>query len=52
LLLEGPGTSKSYTILGYIKYLIEDEDPENIYVLTFTRAATNELKQKMKKKIK
>jgi len=53
LLLAGPGTGKSYTILGYIKYLIEvkEEDPENIYVLTFTRAATNELKQKIKRKL-
>lgn len=50
IILAGPGTGKSFTILGYIKYLIgKGVEPETILVITFTRAATNELKQKIRK---
>lgn len=49
LLLAGPGTGKSFTIMGLVRYLIEEqkEDPKNIYVITFTRAATKELKKNL-----
>ena len=53
LLLAGPGTGKSYTILGFILDLINNKKvkPNNIIVLTFTRAATAELKKKIKESI-
>jgi DNA helicase-2/ATP-dependent DNA helicase PcrA len=53
LILAGPGTGKSYTILGFIIDLIKMKSisPENIIVLTFTRAATAELKKKIKENI-
>lgn len=45
LLLAGPGTGKSFTILNYIRFLIDEKNiqPDKILVLTFTRAATHEL---------
>jgi len=51
LLLAGPGTGKSYTILGYIDELIKNKDikPNNIFILTFTRTATADLKKKIQK---
>lgn len=53
LILAGPGTGKSYTILGFILDLINNKsvNPDNIIVLTFTRAATAELKKKIKENI-
>jgi len=53
LILAGPGTGKSYTILGFILDLINNKavNPNNIIVLTFTRAATAELKKKIEEKI-
>ena len=53
LILAGPGTGKSYTILGFILDLINNKavNPKNIIVLTFTRAATAELKNKIKENI-
>ena len=53
LILAGPGTGKSYTILGFIIDLINNKsiNPNHIIVLTFTRAATAELKKKIKNEI-
>jgi DNA helicase II / ATP-dependent DNA helicase PcrA len=53
IILAGPGTGKSFTILGYINHLIGTKkvDPQTILVITFTRAATNELKQKIRKEL-
>ena len=53
LILAGPGTGKSYTILGFVLDLINNKavNPNNIIVLTFTRAATAELKNKIKENI-
>lgn len=53
IILAGPGTGKSFTILGYITHLINDlhVDPTTIIVITFTRAATNELKLKVRKEL-
>jgi ATP-dependent DNA helicase UvrD/PcrA len=51
LILAGPGTGKSYTILGLIEKLIGSKgiDPKHILILTFTRTATSELKKKITK---
>ena len=48
LLVAGPGTGKSATILRFIEYAVEhlEVKPSSIAVLTFTRAATSELKAK------
>ena len=48
LILAGPGTGKSYAILGFIIDLINNKsvNQNHIIVLTFTRAATAELKKK------
>lgn len=53
IVLAGPGTGKSFTILGYIVDLIKEKkvDPKTILLITFTRAATNELKQKVRKEL-
>jgi DNA helicase II / ATP-dependent DNA helicase PcrA len=47
LLLAGPGTGKSFTLLGYIERLVRTQNiaAERILVITFTRAATHELKR-------
>lgn len=54
LILAGPGTGKSFTILGHIKHLVKDKNiaPDKIFVLTFTRAATQELKTKISRKLR
>ncbi|HOI30037.1 MAG TPA: ATP-dependent helicase [Melioribacteraceae bacterium] len=54
LVLAGPGTGKSFTIIGFITDLINAKgiDPKRIFVLTFTRAATAELKTKISKELK
>lgn len=53
LLLAGPGTGKSYTILGFVNYLINKlgVDPEHIYILTFTRTATANIKKDVSKEL-
>lgn len=54
LVLAGPGTGKSETILGLVDdlILVKGIDPKRIFVLTFTRAATAELKKKLLNNIK
>jgi DNA helicase II / ATP-dependent DNA helicase PcrA len=49
LFLAGPGTGKSTTILGFVRHAIEvlSVSPQQIYILTFTRTATAELKSKV-----
>jgi len=53
LLLAGPGTGKTVTIIGFIKYLIEKLkiEPTSIFVITFTRSTAKELKEKIKKEL-
>ncbi len=48
-LLAGPGTGKTRTITYRVKYLIEEAkiEPDNILVLTFTRAAAAELRKRI-----
>ena len=48
LVLAGPGSGKTYTITERIKRLVNehDVDPSNILVITFTKAAAAEMKQR------
>ena len=50
LVLAGPGTGKTYTITQRIKYMIEKGvNPSEILCLTFTDAATTEMKTRIEK---
>lgn len=48
LVLAGPGSGKTLTIVNRIKYLIENNKvrPEEILVITFTKYAAREMKQR------
>jgi len=48
-LIAGPGTGKTLTLTRHVCYLIEELniEPNRILVLTFTRAATQELRQRI-----
>ena len=48
LVLAGPGSGKTLTIVNRIKYLIEVHNvrPEEILVITFTKYAANEMKER------
>lgn len=50
LVLAGPGSGKTMTIVNRIKYLIEDRKvrPEEILVITFTKYAAAEMKLRLK----
>lgn len=45
--LAGPGTGKSATVVALITRLLDVESPPRVRLLTFTRAATAELAQKV-----
>ena len=49
LVLAGPGSGKTLTIVNRIKYLIEEYKvrPEEILVVTFTRFAAAEMKERL-----
>lgn len=49
LVLAGPGSGKTLTIVNRIKYLIEDVKvrPEEILVITFTKYAASEMKARL-----
>lgn len=47
VMLAGPGTGKSATIVAYIEGLADGDEPPRVRLLTFTRAATAELAQKV-----
>ena len=47
-LLAGPGTGKSATVVSLILKLLDSASPPHIRLLTFTRAATAELAQKVR----
>lgn len=48
LVLAGPGSGKTFVITMRTKYLIENHgiDPRKILVITFTKAAANEMKER------
>ena len=47
LVLAGPGTGKTTVLTGRVKHLIEEgEKPSSILVVTFTRAAAQEMQQR------
>lgn len=51
MVLAGPGSGKTFVLTNRIKHLIFDEDiePKNILVITFTRQAANEMKNRFVK---
>ena len=52
LVLAGPGTGKTFTIIQRIKSMIEREiEPDKILCLTFTDAAANEMKVRLEKEL-
>jgi superfamily I DNA/RNA helicase len=52
LVLAGPGTGKTYTIIERIKALIsKGTNPERILALTFSQPAANEMKNRLDKEL-
>lgn len=52
LVLAGPGTGKTFTIIERIKSMLERNiAPDKILCLTFTEAAANEMKSRLDKKL-
>ncbi len=54
LVLAGPGTGKTYSVIEKLKYLVEEDDSleaENIFLLCFTRAAVKEIRERLQKDI-
>jgi superfamily I DNA/RNA helicase len=50
LVLAGPGTGKTQTLLGRVRHLIEQgADPARMLILTFTRKAARELKDRLQR---
>lgn len=50
LVLAGPGTGKTQTLMGRVRHLLDQgADPSRILVLTFTRKAARELKDRLQR---
>lgn len=48
LVLAGPGTGKTQTLMGRVRHLLaEGADPARVLILTFTRRAARELKERL-----
>lgn len=54
LVIAGPGSGKTATMIERLAHMIEDEhiNPERILIITFSRAAAAEMKKRFKKRIK
>ena len=52
MLLAGPGTGKTFTVINRIEKMLKDGiDPQSILCLTFSDAAANEMRQRLIKKM-
>ena len=51
MVLAGPGTGKTFTIIQRIKYMIEEKkvNPVSVLCLTYSEAAANEMKARLAK---
>lgn len=50
LVLAGPGTGKTQTLMGRVRHLLDQgADPARILILTFTRKAARELKDRLQR---
>ncbi|GAU08854.1 UvrD-helicase domain-containing protein [Desulfoplanes formicivorans] len=48
LVLAGPGTGKTHTLMGRVKHLLaQGEDPATMLVVTFTRRAAQEIRNRL-----
>ena len=48
LVLAGPGTGKTHTLMARVRHLLEQEaDPTRVLIVTFTRRAARELKDRL-----
>lgn len=48
LVMAGPGTGKTQTLMGRVRHLLEQgADPQKILILTFTRKAARELQERL-----
>lgn len=54
LLIAGPGSGKTFTIIERIRYLIEEHniEPSQILIITFTKAAAFEMEQRFQNAMK
>ena len=48
LVAAGPGSGKTRVVTERVKYLIEVTEPEKILVITFTRKAAGEMKERFR----
>ena len=51
LIIAGPGSGKTYTLIEKISKTISDDNPKGLIICTFTRKATEELKDRLYSKI-
>ena len=52
MLLAGPGTGKTFTIINRIEQMLNSQiEPQTILCLTFSEAAANEMRQRLIKKV-
>ncbi|WP_160848606.1 UvrD-helicase domain-containing protein [Pontibacillus yanchengensis] len=53
LVVAGAGSGKTLTISGKVRYLVETKniDPEEIFLVTFTKKAAGEMEERIKKKL-
>lgn len=50
LVLAGPGTGKTHTLMGRVRHLLEQgADPERMLIVTFTRRAARELRERLRR---